>query len=161
MLSGLEIFWEVDFRPFWAVSGNIAVPKASVKHSSCTIFSSFSNHRFSRESSRFHGDLIEPKKRKRMVKMDRRIREHRQQILEIAQRYGAYNVRIFGSQARNEEASDSDVDLLVEFEQPNLLDRIAMKQDLEDLLGMKVDLLTDETIHPALREQILREARPL
>ncbi|SFV09371.1 hypothetical protein SAMN05421543_1571 [Alicyclobacillus macrosporangiidus] len=51
--------------------------------------------------------------------------------------------------------------LLVDFEEPNLLDRIGMKQDLEALLGIRVDLLTEENLHPAFREQILAEAKPL
>jgi predicted nucleotidyltransferase len=93
--------------------------------------------------------------------MDRRIVEHRQEILDIVRRYRARNVRIFGSQVRDEQTEDSDLDLLVEFETLNLIDRISMKQDLEDLLGLNVDLLTEENLHPAFREQILREARPL
>ncbi|MBX6353442.1 MAG: nucleotidyltransferase family protein [Thermoflavifilum sp.] len=93
--------------------------------------------------------------------MDLRIEQKREDILRIATTYRAKNVRVFGSQCRNEEHPNSDLDLLVEFENPNLLDRIAMKQDLEDLLGLKVDLLTDESLHPVLRDEILAEARPL
>ncbi len=93
--------------------------------------------------------------------MDPRIHEHRDEILKVAAKYRAYNVRIFGSQARGDETAESDVDLLVDFEEPNLLDRIGMKQDLEALLGIRVDLLTEENLHPAFREQILAEAKPL
>lgn len=93
--------------------------------------------------------------------MDQRIVIKRERIREIAQKYKARNIRIFGSQLRGEENPDSDLDLLVEFEEPNLLDRIGMKHELEDELGMPVDLLTDESLHPLLRDEILREAREL
>ncbi|MHB1628016.1 MAG: nucleotidyltransferase family protein [Bacilli bacterium] len=93
--------------------------------------------------------------------MDVRIIENRDRILETAARFGAHNVRIFGSQLRNEETQHSDLDLLVEFEHPDLLDQIALKQDLEDALGIPVDILTDDAIHPLLKNRILREARSL
>ena len=93
--------------------------------------------------------------------MDQRILEKRDKINEIARKYGARNVRVFGSQLRGEERVDSDIDLLVEFEVPNLLDRIAMKNELEDELGLPVDLLTDESLHPLLRNEILDEAQEL
>ncbi len=93
--------------------------------------------------------------------MDARITEKRKIIYEIAEKYKAHNVRVFGSQVRGDEQPESDVDFLVEFEKPNLLDRIRMKQELEDELGMPVDLLTDQSLHPSLRDDILRESRPL
>lgn len=93
--------------------------------------------------------------------MDERILNKRDRIYQIAEKYRANHIRVFGSQVRGEEQVNSDVDLLVEFESPNLLDRIGMKYELEDELGMPVDLLTDESLHPALREEILREAREL
>ncbi|WP_188881349.1 nucleotidyltransferase family protein [Alicyclobacillus cellulosilyticus] len=93
--------------------------------------------------------------------MDERIVQQRDRIYEVARQYHVHNIRIFGSQARNEERANSDVDFLVEFEQPNLLDRIAFKHELERLLGMSVDVLTDETVHPVLRDNIHAEARPL
>jgi predicted nucleotidyltransferase len=93
--------------------------------------------------------------------VDPRIHDHREEILRIAARYRARNVRIFGSQVRGEETPDSDVDILLDFEEPNLLDRIGMKHELEDLLGLRVDLLTEENLHPAFRDQILAEAKPL
>ncbi|WP_083430685.1 nucleotidyltransferase family protein [Alicyclobacillus macrosporangiidus] len=93
--------------------------------------------------------------------LDPRIHEHRDEIFRIAAKYRAHNVRIFGSQALGEETENSDLGLLVDFEEPNLLDRIGMKQDLEALLGIRVDLLTEENLHPAFREQILAEAKPL
>ena len=93
--------------------------------------------------------------------MDQKIRNKRDRIYEIADKYKAKNIRVFGSQSRGEEREDSDLDLLVEFENPNLLDRIGMKYELEDELGMPVDVLTDESLHPLLRNEILREAQAL
>jgi predicted nucleotidyltransferase len=68
------------------------------------------------------------------------IRRRRDDILRLAERYGARNVRIFGSIARGDARSGSDVDLLVEFEADrSLLDLIGLELDLSDLLGLHVD----------------------
>jgi len=90
------------------------------------------------------------------------LKEKREEILSIATKYGAFNVRIFGSVARGDETADSDVDFLVELEPGrNLLDRIALMQDLEDLLGRKVDVATVKGLREYFRDRILREAVPL
>jgi predicted nucleotidyltransferase len=90
------------------------------------------------------------------------LKEKREEILSIATKYGAFNVRIFGSVARGEETADSDVDFLVELEPGrNLLDRIALMQDLEDLLGRKVDVATVKGLREYFRDRILNEAVPL
>ena len=90
------------------------------------------------------------------------IEERRDEILRIAARYGARNVRVFGSVARNEDQADSDVDLLVEMEDDrSLLDLVGLQQDLEELLARNVDVLTDASIHPALRARIAADARAL
>lgn len=87
------------------------------------------------------------------------LREKREEILKIAAKHGAYNVRIFGSVARGEATADSDVDFLVEIEQGrNLLDRIALIQDLEALLGRKVDVAKPKNLHECIREKVLKEA---
>ena len=71
-------------------------------------------------------------------------------------------MRVFGSVARGEDRSDSDLDLLVEMEdERSLLDLVGLEQELEELLQRKVDVLTDESIHPALRQRITTEARAL
>jgi len=86
----------------------------------------------------------------------------RQDILRIAARHGARNIRLFGSAARGEARRDSDLDLLVEMEPGrSLLDLVALGQDLEALLNRKVDVLTDSSVHPAIRPHILADARPL
>lgn len=85
--------------------------------------------------------------------------EQRQKILQIAASHGARDVRIFGSMARGEARPDSDLDLLVKLDPgQSLLDIIALKQDLEDLIGRKVDVLTEAAISPYIREQVLENA---
>jgi predicted nucleotidyltransferase len=69
------------------------------------------------------------------------LQEKRVEILKIAAQYGASNVRIFGSVARGEATADSDIDFLMDIQAGrSLLNRIALIQDLEDLLGCKVDV---------------------
>lgn len=90
------------------------------------------------------------------------LKEKREDILRIATQHGASNVRIFGSVARGEAKPDSDVDFLVELEPGrSLLDRVALIQDLEDLLGTKVDVATDKGLRDRVRDRILNEAVPL
>ncbi|MBO8164199.1 MAG: nucleotidyltransferase family protein [Brevibacillus sp.] len=86
------------------------------------------------------------------------IREKRNEIIQIADRYGAHNLRIFGSQARGTEREDSDIDILVDFKEHNLLEQIGLIQELEDFLGKKIHLATEQTLHPDIREQVLKEA---
>ncbi len=70
------------------------------------------------------------------------LRKKRKEILSTATRHGAFNVRIFGSVARGDSSDASDVDFLVELEPGrSLLDQVALWQDLEELLGCKVDLV--------------------
>jgi predicted nucleotidyltransferase len=83
----------------------------------------------------------------------------REEILGVVRRYGGCNVRIFGSQARGEATSDSDVGILIDLEPSRiLLDIVAIKQDLEDLLGRSVDAVTEAAISPYIRDQVLSEA---
>ena len=90
------------------------------------------------------------------------LQEKREEILKIATKHGAYNLRIFGSVARGEERQDSDVDFLVDMESDrNLLDRIGLMQDLEDFLGRKVDVATVKVLRDFCRESILKDAVPL
>ena len=90
------------------------------------------------------------------------LKEKRSEILDIAKNHGASNIRIFGSVARDEATENSDIDFLVDIETgKNLLDRIALIQDLEDLLGCNVDVAKPETLHESIRDKILKEAIPL
>jgi predicted nucleotidyltransferase len=90
------------------------------------------------------------------------IRAKRDAILEIARRHGARNVRLFGSVVRGEDRPDSDLDVLVEFEPGrSLLDLAGFGLDLEDLLGRKVDVVSEGGISPYIEPYIRAEATPL
>lgn len=90
------------------------------------------------------------------------LKAKREEILAIAAKHGARNIRIFGSVVRKEAGPTSDVDFLVEMEKGrSLLDLVGLWQDLEDLLGCKVDVLTDGGLSPYLRERIYAEAVPI
>lgn len=96
------------------------------------------------------------------MKMREILQQKREKILQLASKNGAFNVRIFGSVARGEEREDSDVDFLVEMESDrSLLDRIGLIQDLEDLLGRKVDVVTVKGLREYFRDRILNQAIPL
>lgn len=90
------------------------------------------------------------------------LQARRADVLALAARRGARNVRVFGSIARGDAGPTSDVDLLVDVEPGrSLLDVVGLWQDLEALLGCKVDLVTDGGLSPHLRDRILVEARSL
>ena len=86
----------------------------------------------------------------------------RTEIIELARKHGASQIRIIGSVARGEERPDSDVDFLVTWEPwTSLLDCAALTLDLERVLGHKVDLASDGWVRPDLRESVYRDARSL
>jgi len=94
--------------------------------------------------------------------IDQLLQAKREEILRIAAQHGARNVRLFGSAARGEVTESSDLDFLVEMEPGrSLLDLAALRNDLIDLLGREVDVVTDDGLYWLLRRKILREARPL
>ena len=94
--------------------------------------------------------------------VDELLKEKREEILRAAARHGARAVRVFGSAARGEAGEESDIDFLVEMEPDrSLFDRIALLNDLQVLLGRKVDLVTERSLYWLLRRRILKEARPL
>jgi predicted nucleotidyltransferase len=98
------------------------------------------------------------------MSMDRReqLRRHRETILSIARQHGAFNVRVFGSVARGDATPESDVDLLVKFEpHRSLLDQIKLQQALEDLLGCRVEVISEDGLYWLLKRRILKEAQPL
>ena len=86
----------------------------------------------------------------------------REKVLGIAAARGARNVRVFGSVLRGLDQEGSDLDLLVDLPAGTSLPRvIGLQRDIEEALGVKVDLCTERELHPALKERILAEARPL
>lgn len=87
------------------------------------------------------------------------LQEKRELILKIADEHGIKNVRIFGSVARLEDGPESDLDLLVEFEKDrSLFDLIRFKQEIEDLLETRVDVVTENSIHQSIKEDVLNGA---
>ncbi len=96
------------------------------------------------------------------MNLEAMLEEKREELLRLAAKHGAKNVRIFGSVARGEAGPDSDVDFLVELEPDrSLLDHAALLVDFERLLGHRVDVVTEGGIRPRIRERVLKEARPL
>jgi predicted nucleotidyltransferase len=94
--------------------------------------------------------------------MTRLLEKNRTEILRIAAEYGARNVRVFGSTARGSATDASDVDILVDLDEGrSLLDQVGLQQELEALLGRKVDVVVQGGISPYLEGRILAEAVPL
>jgi predicted nucleotidyltransferase len=86
----------------------------------------------------------------------------REQILSLATKYGAYNVRVFGSVANGLTDEKSDVDFLVELEDgKTLFDLGGLLMDLQELLQRKVDVVTENGLHWYIKDKILNEAKPL
>jgi uncharacterized protein len=96
------------------------------------------------------------------MEIDKLLQDKRDEILRIAASHGARDVRVFGSLTRGEAGPDSDIDILVKLDPGrSLLDIVAIKQDLGDLLGCEVDVVTEAAISPYIREEVLREAASL
>jgi len=90
------------------------------------------------------------------------ILNRRDEIIAVARRYGASNIRIFGSVARGDATAESDVDLVVRFDPGRtLLDHAGLLGDLRDLLGVKVDVVDEDGMRPRFRANVLREALAL
>jgi predicted nucleotidyltransferase len=87
---------------------------------------------------------------------------NRTEVLRVAARHGARNVRVIGSVARGEARPDSDLDLLVDLDEGrSLLDHAALMLELGRLLGRKVDVATERGLRPRVRDRVLAEAIPL
>jgi uncharacterized protein len=90
------------------------------------------------------------------------LKEKRQEILRITGKYGARNVRVFGSVARGGADAESDLDFLVELESGrSLLDLGGLQFELETLMGRPVDVVTDRGLKSRIRERVLQEAVPV
>jgi len=87
------------------------------------------------------------------------IQQRKHEIEQIAAKYGAHNLRVFGSVARGEAGPESDLDLLVQFDaNRSLFDLVTMSQELEDLFGRHVEVVTEQALHWYIRERVLHEA---
>ena len=117
------------------------------------------------EDGRNRASLTPPLRRHQRswdVTFDELLKEKRDEILRVCARHGARNVRVFGSVARGEADEKSDLDLLVEFEpESSLLDQAALVLELEQLLGRRVDVVSEGGLYWLLRRRILKEARVL
>lgn len=90
------------------------------------------------------------------------IKSKREQILNVASQHGVNKVKIFGSALKGEETPESDIDLLVDCkEECSLFDLIGLKQELEQMFGRKIDIVTPNSIHWSLQESILGEAQEI
>lgn len=96
------------------------------------------------------------------MKLQQLLHERRSEIFDLAAYYGASNIRIFGSVARGEDDSASDIDLLVDLDPGrSLIDLGGLLMELRELLGVSVDVGTEAMLKARVREQVLREAVPL
>lgn len=88
------------------------------------------------------------------------LKEKRENILAIAAKHGAFNVRVFGSIARGEADTKSDVDLLIDYDLEKITPwfPVGLIRDLENFLNTKVDVVTTEGLKSRIREQVLQES---
>ena len=91
------------------------------------------------------------------------LQQKREEILMIATKHGAYNVRVFGSVVKGTATSTSDIDFLIDYDLSKTSPWFpgGLLADLEDLLGCKVDLVTEKSLHQLIRDRIKSEAVPL
>jgi predicted nucleotidyltransferase len=90
------------------------------------------------------------------------LKRSRKSILRLAKNYGVTDIRVFGSAVRGDDTPESDIDFLVELEPDrSLFDVGGLLVELENLLGCKVDVLTENSLHWYIRDRVLGEARPL
>jgi predicted nucleotidyltransferase len=96
------------------------------------------------------------------MKLRDQIARHSGAVAQIAARHGASNLRLFGSTVRGEERPDSDIDLLIDLaEDRGIGDYLGLADELERLLGRRVDIVIDRSLSPHFRPFIEAEARPL
>jgi len=94
-----------------------------------------------------------------MFPLREKIQQQREEIIQVAGRHRAVNIRLFGSVARGDENEASDIDMLVDFlPGASLIDQVALIHDLSDKLQRKVDVVSTRALNPHLRENILKES---
>ena len=98
-----------------------------------------------------------------MMKLQQLLQSKGEDILAVALRHGAFNVRVFGSVARGEETQSSDIDFLVDYD----LQKISpwfpggLLMDLQDILGYKIDIVTEQGLSHLIKDRVLAEAKSL
>lgn len=96
------------------------------------------------------------------MSLEELVRSKRNEIQHLSEKHGASNVRIFGSVARGEASPDSDIDFLVDIgPDTSSWFPAGLVVDLEDLLGRRVEVVTERALWPELRDHVLREETPL
>jgi predicted nucleotidyltransferase len=90
------------------------------------------------------------------------LKRHRAEVMHLAAAYGASDVRVFGSVARGDDDETSDIDLLVRMAPGrSVFDIGGLLMDLQELLGRRVDIVTERGLRPRIRAQVVRDAVPL
>lgn len=108
--------------------------------------------------SRQHSNVEQPQANRLLE----RLRAQKADIVTVAVKYGASNIRVFGSVARGEANEQSDIDLLVDLEPGrSLIDHIGLMQDLADLLGRSVEVATPSTLHERIKDRVMQDVIPL
>lgn len=97
------------------------------------------------------------------MKLKNLLQEKREEIIELATKHGAFNIRIFGSVARDEETQNSDIDFLIDYDINKITPWFpgGLLKDLEDLLGCKVDIVTEKGLSKFIKRKVLKEAKKL
>ena len=98
----------------------------------------------------------------KVMTLDELRRSKRDEILRIATKHGARNVRVFGSVARGESSPSSDIDILVDLEaNRTLMDLGGLLMELQEALQVRVDVATEDMLRPKIRQRALVDAVPL
>ena len=97
-----------------------------------------------------------------VVDLSALVKSKRDEILKIASTHGTHNVRLFGSVARGQAGPKSNIDFSIKLDsERSLMDHVALIQDLEDLLGRKVDVVSEGALHWYIRDRVLAEVKTL
>jgi uncharacterized protein len=98
-----------------------------------------------------------------MMKLQQLLKDKREDILAVAARHGAFNVRVFSSVSRGEETENSDIDLLIDYDLTNISAWFpgGLLMDLQDLLDRKVDIVTEQGLSHLIKDRVLAEAKSL
>jgi uncharacterized protein len=97
------------------------------------------------------------------MKLQQLLKDKREDILSIAARHGAFNIRVFGSVSRGEETENSDIDLLIDYDLAKISAWFpgGLLMDLQDLLDHKVDIVTEQGLSNLIKDRVLAEAKSL